>query len=210
MVKTVEVKVPKDIHALRCRHLKILTDDRLMNITDDLPWRERIQIKIDFVAGMCGITKERAAQFHIDDLNKIYDHCQNIFSQGVTFKKKPQQEITIKGKDYELVNPEKIATGWHIDWDNSNIEVDPVRIACLLYIPKGSTYSAIDESGNLVNRIADRYKDFEEDFPLELLMNASAFFLQRFQRLIDRLAVTNKALTKREEIKKTFGLSGKR
>lgn len=91
----------------------------------------------------------------------------------------PPKEITINGKTYELVNPEKIGVGWHIDWANGDIEKDPVRMACLMYYPKGAIYGEVDAYDNLINPIKDRYKEFENHLPI-INIPRGIQFLQRF------------------------------
>lgn len=196
--KTIQVKAPKTINDLRCRHIDILNDPRIETIQyDGLSYKESLVFKIEFVAALCGITYEQAVSIDIKDLNQIYFHCLSIFD-AIKIEK-PKKEITVCGKEYELADPFKISSGWHIDFDDAVKRNDHVKLACLFYIPKGSTYSEIDKNDNPVNRIADRYKDFADHFALPDFMNASAFFLLKLDRLIDNLELRIKT---QQQIKK--------
>lgn len=192
-----EIKAPKSINDLRIKHLPALTDDRFSDldlITDDM---EMLDIKLNFVSVMCGISYNIARTLDLKDLNKIYIHCCNLFS-NVNLKAKPPKEISIKGKLYEMVNPNRVATGWHADFGATKKD-DYIRLACLMYIPKGSNYSELDETGNLKHFISDRMEDFKEDFPLVTFMQSSAFFLRksfRYKRNLEIRVRTQKRVTR--------------
>lgn len=113
------------------------------------------------------------------DIVKMTAHINGLYA-NFDVNKRPPKDITINGKVYEMVNPEKIGVGWHMDWSHLDIESDPVRMACLMYYPKGAIYGDVDEYDNLLNPIKDRYNDFENHFPLQTFLEASDFFLERF------------------------------
>jgi len=203
-----EIKAPKTIHDLRIRHFKTLTNAKFENISTDMPFNERLDLMVEFVAGICQVDKSLIYQIDINDLTKIYLHCIGLFDK-IPYSE-PKKVIKIKGKEYKIVDTHSVATGWHVDWSKSDIEKDPVRIACLMYIPKEAHYSMLDETGNLKDKISDRYKDFEEDFELVDFMNASRFFLLKWFKLKSDLERKERVEQRIEKILRKIGLNGKR
>lgn len=176
-----EIKAPKSVNDLRIKHLPALLDERYQNDLTQLALNDQLDIMLDFVSKLCLVDKRKLLTVDYKDLMKVYNHCANLFN-GIDFKKTPPKEITIKGKHYKLVDVDRVSTGWHADFSKIDTEKDHVRMACLFYIPKDSNYSELDSTGNLKDRIADRYKDFEEDFDLITFMQASGFFLRKLMR----------------------------
>ncbi len=173
-----EIKAPKTINDLKIKHLPALLDERFQNDLTTLPFDEQLDVMLDFVSKLCLVDKKVLMTIDYKDLIKIYNHCADLFNH-VDFKAKPKQEITINNKVYKLVDVDRVSTGWHADFGKVDTEKDPVRLACLMYIPKDSNYSELDETGNLKDRISDRYEDFKNDFDLITYMNASCFFLRK-------------------------------
>jgi hypothetical protein len=68
----------------------------------------------------------------------------------------------------------------------------------------------LDETGNLKDKISDRYKDFEEDLELIDFMNASRFFLLKWFKLKSDLEQKEKVEQRIEKILRKIGLNGKR
>ena len=168
-----EIRLPKNTEDLRIKHLKAL------NGVEEEPPRNLNDL-IDFVCEFTGEKRSLVELFTTKgEILKIYEHLLGLFNDFKVMSK-PPQTITLKGKEFELINPEKVGIGWHIDFEKSDIEKDPVRVACLFYYPKGEIYGAKDENKNLINPIKDRYKEFENHFPLSTFLEASNFFLQRF------------------------------
>jgi hypothetical protein len=198
-----EIKAPKSINDLRIKHLPALTDDRFSDldlITDDM---EMLDIKLNFVSVMCGISYNVARTLDLKDLNKIYIHCCNLFS-NVNLKATPPKELVIKGKLYEMVNPNRVATGWHADFGATKKD-DYLRLACLMYIPKGSNYSELDETGNLKHFISDRMEDFKEHFPLVTFMQSSSFFLRKLYRYKRNLEIQERVRKRTLRLLNMFG-----
>jgi len=110
--------------------------------------------------------------------------------------KAPDKHITINGKDYDLVNLKTPTTGWVIDSSQSDFQKDPVRLACLCYVPSGTRYGEINEDGSLVHPISERHEDFKQHFPLDKFLRLQAFFLRQFATSIERSMVKAKARTK--------------
>jgi hypothetical protein len=202
-----EIKAPKTIHDLRIKHFNTLKNQKFENITEDIPFAERLDLMVDFVSGICSVDKELIYDIDIKNLNEIYLHCIGLFDK-IPYSE-PKKELKINGIEYKLVDPHTVATGWHVDWSKSDIEKDPVRIACLMYIPKDKHYSMLDSTGNLEMKIADRYKDFEEHLELVDFMNASRFFLLKWFKSKSDLEMKIKVQTKVQKILKRIGLNGK-
>ena len=114
------------------------------------------------------------------------------------------ESITLKGQRFCLVDPGKVGIGWHIDWNSSakqkTIEKDPVRLACLFYLPEGYNYSDVDANGNITHPIASRYELFKEEFPLDLFIRCTNFFLKRSLTLTKRSMVREIARRSRRKI----------
>lgn len=203
-----EIKAPKTIHDLRIRHFKTLTNPKFENINSDIQFSERLDLMVEFVSGICSVDKSVIYTIDINDLTKIYLHCIGLFDK-IPYNE-PKKLIEINGKSYKLVDTHSVATGWHVDWSKSDIEKDAVRIACLMYIPNESNYSMLDETGNLKDKIADRYKDFEEHLELIDFMNASRFFLLKWFKLKSDLEQKERVEQRIEKILRKIGLNGKR
>jgi hypothetical protein len=167
-----DIKLPKTYKDLRIKHLKPIQTDKYMDKMD-------LNLMVEFIADFTGIKKAKLMSIDVKDITNLSNHIATLYA-SMPVVKHPPKEITLNGKTYELVNPEKIGVGWHIDWSNGDIESDPVRMACLMYYPKGAVYGEVDAYDNLVNPIKDRYKEFENHLPLSTFLEASNFFLQRF------------------------------
>ena len=129
-----------------------------------------------FISTLTGVSMSKLKMLSFEQIEKLFRYSLASFS-GMKLGVDAPKEVTINGVDYEMVNPEKVGYGWHIDWRAKKFDIDPVWFACLFYIPKGSNYGETDENDNLLHPISERYEDFKEHFPLELFVNASAFFL---------------------------------
>lgn len=167
-----EIRLPKRTVDLRIKHLKSL------NNVDTEPPRTLEEL-VTFVSEFTGEKRSVVEAFTTKgEILKIYKHLIDLFAEFKVMGK-PPQTITLKGKEFELIDPEKVGIGWHIDYEKSDVEKDPVRVACLFYHPKGAIYGAVDENKNLINPIKDRYNLFENEFPLTTFLECTAFFLQR-------------------------------
>jgi len=177
----IEYKMPKGPNELRIKHfacLPLLPKDGFS--TD----RERVS----FLAEFTGLRYGQILDFTEPDIHKMAAHAVNAISK-LDLKTELPKRIKLGGKAFVLVDPEKIGIGWHIDFRNSSIATDPVRLACLFYIPENFNYSDIDENGNLVHDIASRHELFEAEFPLDLFMRSSTFFLNKSLHSIRRSMV---------------------
>jgi hypothetical protein len=195
-----EIKAPKSIKDLRIKHLPALLDERYQNDLTKLPLDEQLDIMLDFVSKLCLVDKTKLMTVDYKDLIKVYNHCADLFN-NVDFRAEPPKEIIINKKYYSLVDVDRVSTGWHADFGKSDVDKDPVRVACLMYVPKGANYSELDETGNLKDRIADRYEDFKEHFELITFMQGSGFFLRKCMRLQNGLKAKVKVLKIIEKLK---------
>lgn len=173
-----DIKLPKSSKDLRIKHLKPIQSDKYSGKLD-------LELMVEFIADFTGIKKAKLMRIDANDIIKMSNHISKLYAD-FDINKNPPKEVTLNGKVYELVNPENIGVGWHIDWSNTNIENDPIRMACLMYYPKGAIYGDVDEYDNLINPIKDRYNDFENHFPLQTFLEASDFFLKRFVKSAKR------------------------
>ena len=165
-----EIKLPKTTLDLRLEHYEVLANPLYSQKMD-------LNLVVDFLHDFTGIAKGKIKQIEYNDCMMIYNHVVKLY-EGYN-PQDPPQEITVKGVDYELINPDKVSTGWHIDFGNTDVEREHIRLACLMYYPKGSIYGETDENDNLIYPIESRYYDFKEEFPLATYLDASAFFLRR-------------------------------
>lgn len=196
-----EIRLPKDKSGLRIRHMEVLTDDRL---TEDA---HSLEFKVSLVARMAGVDKLDVYQGDLKQVEKAYLHCIGIIA-SVNPAPVPPYKLTVNGKEYELINIDKAPAGWHMDVSLSDFEADPVRMACLSYIPAGTKYGAVDEHKNLLYPIASRYDDFAEHFPLETYTQLAAFFLSKYAKRIAVCMAQEKATEKTLRILNRIGIRG--
>ena len=187
-----EIRLPKTSKDLRIKHFKALR-----SLESELP-RTMIEL-IEFIALFSGepVSKIKAVVTK-DDLIRMYTHIVSIFEDFKVMN--PPKEITLKGRVFELVDPEKVGVGWHIDYEKANITEDPIRVACLFYFPKGEIYGAVDENKNLINPIKDRYNLIENELPLITFLECNAFFLRRFHKSMMLSTQRKKVSLKTSEI----------
>jgi len=169
------VKLPKSIKDLRIKHFDALTDERVEIENPTL------LDKCYFISKFTGSDLFTIKSFSMREVEKMFEHILLVF-EGFKPKAMPPKEITLNGNVYELVNPEKVATSWHIDMTNKDIQKDAVELACMFYFPKGSIYGAVDVNKNFLNPLKDRYTDFQMHMELTTFMEANAFFLSNWSR----------------------------
>lgn len=210
---SMELRLPKTIHDLRIKHVKAMRNDDYLELIDKSTSDEDyIKLCISFLSEFTGVDRVNLYSYPLHQVMKAYNHCAGLFAKIP--KLEPKKELTINGKVYQMVNPRTVALGWHVDWSRGMqeniLENDPVRVACLMYIPKGSNYSEVDQTGNLKDRIADRYKDFEEHFPLIEFVNVTGFFLLKYQRLIEKRQIQIRTQERVKRLMAWLGFNGKK
>jgi hypothetical protein len=168
-----EIKLPKDKTGLRIKHLPILCDERL---SADVP---TMSLKIDVLHRFTGLPKPSIHRIDGKDLSKMFTHLMTIIA-SIDRDAIPPKEITLDGQTFTLVDFEKVGSGWHADVEESNFDIDPVRLACICYIPKGTFYGEVDQNQNLLYPIASRWQLFHDHLHLETFIQLNAFFLRKF------------------------------
>lgn len=183
-----EIKAPKTVADLRIKHFAALSNPVYQTQMDD-------ELACEFIAEFTGLNVDLVKECQPAHLRLVYRHIQTLYASVRLGE--PPQEITLAGVEYRRINPHKDGTGWHIDFSKADIKEDPVRLACLFYYPKAAKkYGEKDQNGNLLYPIADRYPVFRDHFPLEVFINASAFFLTRTERSI-RLSMESQRMEQR-------------
>jgi hypothetical protein len=125
---------------------------------------------------------------------KIFGKLNNELAK--VHKQPLPKEIEVNGKQYELINLDRPNVSFIIDSDMSDFEKDPVRLACMCYVPKGSVYGEMDDAENVLHPIQSRWEDFNEHFDLLLYLRLHAFFLRRFKKWGDAYMVSQKIMAK--------------
>ncbi len=125
---------------------------------------------------------------------KQFDRLNNQFAK-LSDKPLPK-EITINGSIYELVDLERPNVSFIIDSDMSDFEKDPVRLACMCYIPKGTVYGEMNDAEDVLYPIQSRWDDFNDEFPLITYLQLHAFFLRRFKKSADAYMASQRLVVK--------------
>lgn len=187
-IKEFEIKVPASCTDLRIRHevaLKFFKDGIIEN---------NINRKVDFIVAVTGCDLYNVRVLTTSQLQKIYNACVMAFS-GMKIGN-PPKEIVLNGEIFEIIDPHKVASGWHIDFstavENEVTEKDPTMLACLFYHPKGKLYGSTDGNKNIEISLKDKYEIFKEHFPLQTFLECKAFFLLKYEVLIKEFMVREK------------------
>jgi len=170
------------VNGLRIKHVKALHE--LSNYDEKNPFRHYCKV-VSILSGrsMQYLYTRCDARDIVDAYNmaiKVFDQLNNELAKA--HKKPLPNEIEVNGKTYELVNLERPNVSFVIDSDMSDFEKDPVRLACMCYIPKGTVYGEMNDAEDVINPISSRWEDFNEEFPLLLYLQLHAFFLLRYKR----------------------------
>lgn len=189
MKEQITVSIPRSAKDLRIKHFESMAlapVEEFNNPNDGLY----------FLASFLGLRYNQVLDFTVDDTKKMQALALKALSNLDLISPLPK-EIKLNGQKFCLVEPSKVGIGWHIDFKNCNIKKDPVRMACLFYLPAGFNYSDIDENNNITHPIDSRYKLFEEHFPLDLFIRAASFFLKRsLNSTLKSMVVANKTSLK--------------
>ena len=191
-----QLKAPKTINGLRYKHLSAFTSESFQQ-KGHVPDVDTI---VKFVASFFGVMEPLVLRMEYKELQRVYRHCVGLWA-GFGLKALPK-EIEVNGKHYDLVDLKRPPAGWVIDSDASDFDKDPVRLACICYIPKGTKYGDIDENENLIHPISERHEEFKQHFPLVLHCHLSAFFLQRYVKYAKRYMAKEQAKTKARRLKR--------
>lgn len=196
-----EYKLPKKASDLRIRHFSHMANvdlERLVTVID----------RADFVADFLGVSRKKIYTIDASDVIKMSNHIIDLYSD-IHVGNAPK-EIELDGKVYELINPEKVGVAWHADFSKMDINRDPVQLACMFYFPKGSIYGDVDENDNLLNPIKSRYNDIGDHMPLQVFLEASAFFLRKTEQSMRLSMAKRKTMERTIKILNRIGMRGKK
>ena len=168
-----EIKIPKTVNDLRIKHFKALSNPDYEDITE-------VEMICNFLSEFSGVEVDLIKTIDYNDIVKMYAHATKLYSQIKL--EKPESHLTFGGLEYSLVNPEKVAIGWHIDFSKCDIKEDPYRLACLFYYPTGVKYGAKCANSNLLHPIKERIDVITNEMTLQTFINASAFFLLKTEK----------------------------
>jgi hypothetical protein len=180
------------VQGLRIKHVKALHE--LHDYDKDQPFRHYCKV-VSILSGrsMQYLYTRCDARDIVDAYNaamKVFEQFNNELARN--HKKPLPQEIVVNGKDYELVNLDRPNVSFIIDSDMSDFEKDPVRMACMCYIPKGTVYGEMDDAEDVLHPISSRWDDFNEHFDLLLYLRLHAFFLLRYKKSASVYMATRK------------------
>lgn len=184
----IELRMPASSKELRIKHFNSMSMIPENGFNDE-------NGGLLFLAEFTGLQYNRILDFTMKDIGKMITLAVKALSTMDVTSKLPKT-ISLKGQEFYLVEPDKVGIGWHIDFKNSSIVKDPVRLACLFYLPKGYSYSDVDENGNILYPLSSRHELFENEFPLDLFIRCSNFFLKRSLTSIKRSTVIEIARSK--------------
>lgn len=187
-----EIRIPKSKKDLRLKHHKAITETIFSE-------RPTLGEKVVFLSELTGTPLHEVKKLKRKDVELLYRTALLSFA-GFKLNDKPPKVITLDGKEFELINPHKVASGWHIDFDSTDLEKDIIRKACLYYFPKGQKYGETDNNGNLFNPISDRIETIRDHLPLQAFLEADAFFLKKLHRSTKLHLEAERAIRKGQKI----------
>ena len=106
------IKIPKHKKDLRLKHHKAITETMFSE-------RPTLGEKVVFLSDLTGTPLHEVKKLKSKDVELLYRTALLSFA-GFKLNDKPPQEITLDGKEFELINPHKVASGWHIDFDSNS------------------------------------------------------------------------------------------
>lgn len=196
-----EYKLPKKSIDLRIRHFNHMVNVDLERLITPID-------RADFVADFLNISRKKAYTFDAKSIIEMSNHIIDLYAD--IHVGNPPKEITLNGKEYELINPEKVGVAWHADFSKMDINRDPVQLACMFYFPKGCIYGDVDENDNLLNPIKARYNDIGDYMPLQVFLESSAFFLQKTEQSMRLSMAKRKTMERTVKILSLIGMRGKK
>jgi hypothetical protein len=196
------IKLPLGTKDLRIRHAKAIGASRFEGqITE--------QIMIEFLSDFTGLSVNKIQYgFDLRQIIKQFEHILDLYN-GLKLDGKPPSSITLEGQHFDLIDFWKVASGWHMDNSKMDYAKDPVKLACMCYVPKGTKYGTMDENDNLVYPSESRRELFEAEFPLEAYVNLSAFFLLKLNSSMIEYNLRKKMTKKMQKILSKVGLTGR-
>jgi hypothetical protein len=166
-----QVAIPKRGEDLRMKHLASL---EVLNDEQDVHG-------LHFLSSFTGVSYSQMCNFTPRQIKQMLSAATSAVADLNTSTE--HKHITLGNKTCYRVDPEKVGIGWHIDFAATT---DPLRRACLYYLPEGYNYSDADENGNLKHTIAASIDLFRAHLPLEVYLSASVFFLTKSTKSTNR------------------------
>lgn len=205
-----EYKLPKKASDLRIRHFSHMAtfDDEAAALMFHPDEKISLFARADFIADFLGISRKKSYTYDKESIIDISSHLIDLYSS--IHIGNPPKEITLGGKEYELINPEKVGVAWHADFSKMDINRDPVQLACMFYFPNGAIYGDVDENDNLLNPIKSRYNDIGDHMPLQVFLEASAFFLRKTEQSMRLSMAKRKTMERTIKILNRIGMRGKK
>ena len=186
----IDLKAPATIDDLRFKHLAAYRSESFM----EQGHAPTVATKVKFIASFFGIVEPLVYTFDYNDISKVYRHCLELFNGWQLSK--PEKEIKVNGIEYELIDLKRPSAGFVADCSLSDFNADPVRLACICYIPKGTNYGDVDSHLNLKHPIEQRYEEFKEHFPLKVFLDLEGFFLLGCAKSLRIYTARTRAITR--------------
>lgn len=201
-----EIRVPQNASDLRIENFGFVKLGQAL-ISDT-----SINGMVNTVNAVTNVSKRRLMLLNEKQISEVYYNCLASVS-GFNVGKFPPNEITLSGNVYELINPEKVGIGWHIDFGEAVklklIDKDPTYLACLFYHPRGEVYGSLDDNDNLISPISSKYTIFKNELPLSTYVECLSFFLQKFlkstEKSIQKEIVMQKTMMAIKSVSRTLG-----
>lgn len=198
MARTIEVRLSKDPGQLRIKHYNV--------IKEPLPEDKSLNTMVNVIHLYTGLIPSHIRTFKLSEIVKMFTTISTQFA-SMKVRSTPPKEIKLNGTVYELINPKKAGIGWHIDFASCNIDTDPVKLATMFYHPKGILYGQVDENGNMLSTSLDRRNDIEMHMELSTFLEASAFFLKKYEQSMRTYTVKERSKNLMERILKKLRLN---
>lgn len=180
-MKYFKIKIPQSLSDYRISHYNSFTE--FVNSS------EIVFDSIYFLSNLTKVGKNKIKTLRKEDINKM---MALVFSSFSKFElKEPPKEIILNGKEYELINPEKVGYGWWLDIKSLDWTKHHLELASMFYVEKGLSYCEVDENDNIINTNEYRQNEFEQHMPLPLYLNCRSFFLQKLS-VLTKLSIQKK------------------
>lgn len=187
------ISIPATVKDMRIRHIHFLFE--LNTFKDREPTDEEIS---RMNASFIGVQASVMRRYTKMDNRKLFLSIKKTFDN---YKPSPlEMELEYKDENgnkltYEFISDfTRVPLDWHIDKDNIDFKMNPIDMASLCYIEKGSTYGESDENDNLIHPRSKRNKIFTDQMPLSVYLDIQSFFLLSWHAL-------NKLSRERNQIK---------
>lgn len=142
--------------------------------------RPTIGEKITFCCEYCDIEEAKLQTVSVDSINSLFATVAQTLCGHIP--RTPKKHITVDGNKYRFVKRfSEQSAAWHELVRRSNFLEDPIQMAALCYIESGMKYAQKGDHDKILNPTAERANVFRENFPFDLYLDLSAFFLQKLK-----------------------------